>query len=421
MAISRRTFVKNGVAAFTISFAAPAFLSDLAKAQGASSRNLVVLDLSGGNDGLSMLVPYTDAFYYSRRPTLAIPAGTVLQIGSDSSGKPLGLHPKLTGLKDIFNQGRLALIQRVGYENSSRSHFSGTDIWSTANPSNTTGSGWVGRYLASLPPPLDPLVAWNTTGDTPHALQSASVSVASIPSVNGYAFNSPNTGNEAVFERSAAASIASHVPVDKPHVAFVGATAQAAMATLDRVASVGQYKPSVTYPNNGFGQALQAIAGAMAKDIGTKVFWVQTGGFDTHASQDTIADAGAYVKLMISLNDGLSAFYGDMKNLGLMNDTLVLSFSEFGRRVTENGSKGTDHGAASVMLAMGGGVRGGLFGTAASLNPDPQNTTLENGSGDVHYESDFRSVYAKVIDNWLGGDSVGVLGGNFRKSGLEFV
>jgi uncharacterized protein (DUF1501 family) len=370
---------------------------------------------------LSMLVPYTDAFYYSRRPTLAIPAGTVLQIGSDSSGKPLGLHPKLTGLKDIFNQGRLALIQRVGYENSSRSHFSGTDIWSTANPSNTTGSGWVGRYLAALPPPLDPLVAWNTTGDTPHALQSPSVSVASIPSVNGYAFNSPNTGNEAVFERSAAASIASHVPVDKPHVAFVGTTAQAAMATIDRVASVGQYKPSATYPNNGFGQALQAIAGAMAKDLGTKVFWVQTGGFDTHASQDTTADAGAYVKLMVSLNDGLSAFYSDMKNLGLMNDTLVLSFSEFGRRVTENGSKGTDHGAASVMLAMGGGVRGGLFGSAASLNPDPQNTTLENGSGDVHYENDFRSVYAKVIDNWLGGDSVGVLGGNFRKSGLDFV
>ena len=110
-----------------------------------------------------------------------------------------------------------------------------------------------------------------------------------------------------------------------------------------------------------------------------------------------------------------------MKNLGLMNDTLVLSFSEFGRRVTENLSKGTDHGAASVMLAMGGGVHGGLFGTAASLNPDPQNATLENSSGDVHYESDFRSVYAKVIDNWLGGDSVGVLGGNFRKSGLDFV
>jgi uncharacterized protein (DUF1501 family) len=421
MAISRRTFMKNGVAAFTVSFAAPAFLSDLACAQGATSRNLVVLDLSGGNDGLSMLVPYTDSFYYSRRPTLAIPAGTVLQIGSDSSGKPLGLHPKLTGLKDIFNQGRLAVIQRVGYENSSRSHFTGTDIWSTANPSNASGNGWVGRYLSTLPPPLDPLVAWNTTGDTPHALQSSAVSVASIPSVSGYAFTSPNTGNEASLERSAATSIASHVPVDKPHVAFVSTTVQAAMATLDRVATVGLYKPTVAYPNNGLGQALQAVAGAMAKGIGTKVFWVQTGGFDTHASQDTTADAGAYVKLMVSLNDGLSAFYADLKNLGLLGDSLVLSFSEFGRRITENGSKGTDHGAASVMLAMGGGVRGGLFGTAPSLSPDPQNPTLENNTTDVHYESDFRSVYAKVIDNWLGGDSVGVLGGNFKKSGLDFV
>jgi len=418
--MTRRSFVKNGVAAFTVSLAVPRFVSDLARAQGAASRNLVVLDLSGGNDGLSMLVPYTDSSYYSRRPTLAIPAATVLQVGADSSGKALGLHPKLTGLKDIFNQGRLALIQRVGYENSSRSHFYGTDIWSTANPANSTGSGWVGRYLSSLVPPLDPLIAWNTTGDTPHALQSAGVSVASIPSVSGYAFNSPNGGAEAQLERSAAATIASHVPVDKPHIGFVGTTAQAALATLDRVASVGTYKPSVTYPNNGFGQALQAIAGAMSKGIGTRVFWVQTGGFDTHASQDTTADNGAYVKLMATLNDGLSAFYNDMRNTGLLGDTLLLSFSEFGRRITENGSKGTDHGAASVMLAMGGAVRGGIFGTAPSLATDPSNPTLENNAADVHFETDFRSVYARVIDNWLGGDSVSVLGGNFR-NGPAFV
>jgi uncharacterized protein (DUF1501 family) len=419
--VTRRAFMKHGVAAFTVSFAAPAFLSDLARAQGGSSRNLVVLDLTGGNDGLSMLVPYTDSAYYSRRPTLAIPAGTVLQVGSDSSGKALGLHPKLSGLKDIFNQGRLALIQRVGYENSSRSHFYGTDIWSTANPSNSTGNGWVGRYMSSLPPPLDPLVAWNTTGDTPHALQSSTVSVASIPSVSGYAFTSPNTGSEAMLERAAATRIASHVPVDKPHVAFVSTTVQAAMATLDRVAAVGQYKPTVAYPNNGFGQALQAIAGAMAKGTGTKVFWVQTGGFDTHASQDTNSDAGAYVKLMVTLNDGLTAFYNDLKNQGLLSQSLLLSFSEFGRRITENGSKGTDHGSASVMLAMGGGVHGGLFGTAASLSTDPQNPTLENNTADVKYENDFRSVYAKVIDNWLGGDSVAVIGGDFKKTGLEFI
>ena len=418
--ITRREFFKGGIAAFTVSFAAPAFLSDLARAQGSSSRNLVVLNLSGGNDGLSLLVPYTDPFYYSRRPTLAIPAASVLQVGSDASRKPLGLHPRLTGLREIFNQGRLAIIQRAGYENSSRSHFSGTDIWSTGNPPNTQGSGWLGRYLSTLKP-LDPLDAWTTTADTPHSLQASGIAVASVPSVAGYAFSSPNTGNEAALERAAAASIASHVAVEEAHIAFVGSSVQAAMATLDRVASVAQYRPTVVYPNNGFGQALQAVAGAMVKGIGTRVFFVQTGGFDTHASQDTLNENGAYVRLMATLDTGLKAFFDDLKNAGLLSQTLVLSFSEFGRRISENGSRGTDHGAASPMLAMGGLVHGGLYGTAASLSPDPANPTLENGGADVHFETDFRSVYAKVIDNWLGADSVGVLGGNFRNAGLDFV
>jgi uncharacterized protein (DUF1501 family) len=418
--ISRRRFVKNGVAAFTVSFAAPAFLSDLAKAQGSSSRNLVVLALAGGNDGLSTLVPYTDAFYYSRRPTLAIPAGTVLQIGSDSSGKALGLHPRLTGLRDVFNQGRLAFIQRVGYQNSSRSHFSGTDIWSTATPPNGQGSGWVGRYLSTLGP-LDPLAAWTTTGDTPHALQASGVSVAAISNINNYAFASPNSGAEATLERTTAAAIASHVPVSQPHLSFVASTVQGAMQTLDRVATVGTYKPSVTYPTNGLGQALQMVAGSMSKGIGTRVFFVQTGGFDTHAAQNTNATTGAYYRLMATLDDGLSAFYNDLRNTGLINDTLVLSFSEFGRRITENGSQGTDHGAASVMLAMGGLVHGGIYGTAASLDPAASNSTLEGGGNDVTFENDFRSAYARVIDNWLGSDSVSVLGGNFKKASLAFV
>ena len=421
MPITRREFFHNGIAAFTVSIVVPTFLSDLARVQAASTRNLVVLNLTGGNDGLSTLVPYTDPFYYSRRPTLAIPAGSVLQIGSDSGGHALGLHPALTGLRDIFSDGRVAVIQRAGYANSSRSHFQGTDIWSTANPANSQGAGWVGRYLATLPPPADPLLAWNTLSDTPHTLESPTVSIASIPRVAGYAFNSPNSGAEAGFELAAAKSIASHLPIDQPTVAFVATTAQAAMDTLNRVASVGAYRPSVAYPNNGFGQALQAVAGAMAKDIGTKVFFVQTGGFDTHASQDVNSANGAYVKLMKTLNDGLTAFYTDLRNIGLINDTVLLTFSEFGRRITENGSKGTDHGSASVMLAMGGAVRGGLYGTAGSLNPDPQNPTLENSGGDVHFETDFRSVYARVIDNWLGGDSVGVLGGNFRPDNLNFV
>src|SRR5213592_4404981 len=157
MKVTRRQFVKGGVAAFTVTLAAPDFLSDLAEAQGAHTRNLVVLNLSGGNDALS-------------------------------------LHPRLTGLRTIFDAGRLALIQRTGYENQSRSHFLGTDIWSTADPNNSSGLGWVGRYLDSLPSPVDPLVGWNTTGSLPHVLQSARTAVPAIPSAAGYAFSSPNSG-----------------------------------------------------------------------------------------------------------------------------------------------------------------------------------------------------------------------------------
>jgi uncharacterized protein (DUF1501 family) len=416
MAITRREFVRGGVAAFTVSFAAPAFLSDLARAQGRSRRNLVVLYLSGGNDALSTLIPYTDAQYYARRPTIAIPASSVLQIGRDNAGTALGLHPRLTGLRTIFNAGRLALIQRTGYANSSRSHFEGTDIWSTGDPRSPQGNGWLGRYLDTLPSPVDPLTAWSTAGVIPRTLQSNRVGVPSIPNVQGYAFASPNNAiaAEVQFARESATRISSHLPVDQPHLAFVNASSQAAFATLDRVAQVGSYTASVTYPNNGFALALRTIAGAMVKGVGTKVFWVQTGGYDTHAAQNPNQANGSYTNLMATLNDGLFAFYNDLVNQGLLGDTLVLQFSEFGRRINENGSQGTDHGAASVMMAIGGTVRGGIYGSSPNLRFTPDNPTLENNGNDVRYETDFRSVYAKVIDSWLGGDSSAVLGGNFR-------
>ena len=420
MKVTRRQFVKGGVAAFTVTFAAPEFLSDLARAQGAHTRNFVVLYLSGGNDALSMLVPYNDPFYYSRRPTLAVPAGQVLQIGSDSSRANLGLHPRLTGLRQIFNEGKLALIQRTGYENQSRSHFLGTDIWSTADPNNSQALGWLGRYLDALPQPIDPLVGWNTTSMLPHVL-SGRTAVPAIASPAGYSFASPNSGVEAAAERAAAVRIASHVPVDRPEVAFVYRSSQEALGTLDRVATVAQYVPSLTYPNTGLGQALRAVAGAMVRGIGTRVFYVTTGGFDTHSGQNVNGANGAYFTLMATLNDALIAFYNDLRSQGLLDDTLVLSFSEFGRRITENGSQGTDHGAASVMLAMGGRVSGGLYGTAPNLRLDPSNPTLENAAGDVHWETDFRSVYARVLDNWLGADSTRLLNGDFRKASLTFV
>ena len=421
MAITRREFVRGGVAAFTMSFAAPAFLSDLARAQGRRQRNLVVLYLSGGNDALSTLIPYTDPQYYARRPTIAIPAANVLQIGTDGAGNALGLNPRLTGLKSIFDEGRLAIVQRTGYPNSSRSHFLGTDIWSTGDPGSPEGTGWLGRYLDTLPSPVDPLTAWSTIRETPRTLLARSVSVPSIPSVAGYAFASPNTPADAAHARASALRIASHLPADRPHLAFVNSTAQGAFATLDRVAQVGTYTPTVQYSNNGFAQALRAVAGAMAREIGTKVFWVQTGGYDTHAGQNPNAQGGTYSALMITLNDGLTSFYRDLQNQGLLNDTLILQFSEFGRRIPENGSLGTDHGAAGLMLAIGGSVRGGLYGTAARLNATPDNPGVENSGIDVRHETDFRSVYAKVIDSWLGADANAVLGGDFRAGAPNFL
>src|SRR5262245_52912359 len=290
MKVTRRQFVKGGMAAFTVTFAAPEFLSDLARAQGAHTRNLVILYLGGGNDSLSMLAPYNDPFYTSRRPTLAVPAGQVLQIGTDSSNVALGLHPRLTGLKQIFDQGRLAFVQRTGYENQTRSHFLGTDIWSTANPNNSQALGWVGRYLDSLPSPVDALVGWNTTGTSPHVLQANHTGVPSTSNPATYSFNSPNSGAEATAERNAAIRISSHMPVDRPELAFVYGTAREALSTLDRVATVAQYAPSTTYPNTGFGLAMRAVAGAMSKSIGTKVFYVTTGGFDTHSAQNPNAN-----------------------------------------------------------------------------------------------------------------------------------
>jgi uncharacterized protein (DUF1501 family) len=402
MKITRRQFVKGGVAAFTVTYAAPEFLSDLALAQGAHTRNLVVFNLSGGNDSLSMLVPYNDEFYYSRRPSLAVPAANVLQIGTDSSRVALGLHPRLTGLKEIFDRGRLAFIQRTGYENQTRSHFTGTDIWSTADPQNTQSLGWAGRYLDSLPSPVDPLVGWNTTGGSPHVLQAGHVAVPAIGSPATYAFSSPNAGAEAAAERATALRINTHVPIGRPELAFVYGTSQAAMATLDRVAAVAGYTPSVTYPTTGLGQALRAVGGAMAKGVGTRVFYVTIGGFDTHSAQNVNATNGAYYTLMATLNDALLAFYNDLKNQGLFEDTLLVTFSEFGRRINENSTgatAGTDHGAASVMMVMGGRVSGGLFGTAPVLNTDVKNPTLENNANDVH-ETDFRFMPASSTAGW---------------------
>lgn len=418
MAVTRRDFIRGGVAAFTVSFTAPSFLADIARAQGVRTRSLVALYLGGGNDSLNTVVSYQDPFYYSRRPSIAVPAGQVLQVGSDTSGTALGLHPRLTGLREIFNEGRLAIIQRVGYPNSSRSHFQGADIWGTANPASPSSMGWLGRYLETVP--ADAISGWSATRELPRALLSRDVSVPAIPDARTYSFNSPNNAAEAGNERAAAVRIASHVPVNRPQVAFVNGAAMGALETLDRVAAVSTYAGTVTYPNNGLAQALRTVAGSIVRGTGTRIYWVQTGGFDTHSTQGN-GGGGGYANLMGTLGDSVRAFYNDLRNQGLLDTTLVLQFSEFARRISENGSQGTDHGAAGIMMAIGGSVRGGLYGTAPSLDPNPGNPTLENNGGDVRHETDFRSVYARVLDNWLGANSTAILSGDFRTGAPPIV
>jgi uncharacterized protein (DUF1501 family) len=411
MSVSRRIFIRDGVATVTLGLVAPSFLSAIAQAQGLPNRRLVVVYLGGGNDSLNTLIGYRDPAYYSRRPSIAVPAGQVLQVGSDASGQPMGLHPRLTGLMNIFNDGRLALVQRTGYPNSSRSHFEASDVWGTANPQAVTGSGWLGRYLDTLPRPLDALAAWNTTGDTPRALLSGQSGVPAIQNSSTYTYASPNRGAAALQERAAAQAMASNAAANRPNLAYVHSTSRGAIETLDRVAQAQAYVPTVAYPNNGFAQSLRTVAGAIVRDIGSRVYWVQTGGYDTHAGQGG-GGGGAYAGLMGTLGDGVGAFYTDIRNQGLAPDTTIIIFSEFSRRVSENGSAGTDHGAAGVMMVLGGSVRGGLYGTAPQLSPG--HPTLENNSGDVRYETDFRSVYARLLDQWLGVNSVSILNGDFR-------
>ena len=307
MNISRRQFIRDGVAAFTLGFAAPAFLDrDRARAGHPGARGLVVLYLSGGNDALSTLVPYRTPFYYSRRPTIAVPAGQVLQIGTDSAGRALGLHPRLAGLKNIFNEGRLALIQRTGYAELEPVALRGTRHLVHRQPADRRpGSGWLGRYLDTLPSPVDPLAGWNTTGETPHALQSALTRRARDSERRRPTRSRARTAARQRCRSAPPRRRIASQPGGRPAAPRVREQHQPRRRSRRSIASRRRRRttPTVTYPNNGFAQALRTVAGAIVRGIGTKVFWVQTGGFDTHAQQDA-SGGGAYANLMATLNDG---------------------------------------------------------------------------------------------------------------------
>ncbi|HEV8020278.1 MAG TPA: DUF1501 domain-containing protein [Candidatus Lustribacter sp.] len=359
---------------------------------------LVVVQMSGGNDGLNTVIPYSDDAYHRARPVIGVDPKTVLRIDDR-----VGWNPVLTGFDELYKEGRLALLQGVGYPDANLSHFEATEIWETASPDRPQQYGWLGRYLdrryaaGTKPPSPFETVA---LGDTlPAALVSAHVDVPAIGALGAFSYN---TGRDLASKQSAGALYDGAQPGASPYLAMIADTAREAYHGGDVLrAKVAGYTPAVTYPTDGFAQQLKLAAQLIGTNTGTRIVFVSIGSFDTHAGQRAQQD-----RLLGLLGNGLLAFYRDLTAHGNDKRVLTLTFSEFGRRVTQNASNGTDHGTAMPVFVAGGSVRGGVYGDHPSL------TDLDR-NGNLKFGTDFRSIYATVISRWLGADAAAVLGASF--------
>jgi uncharacterized protein (DUF1501 family) len=362
---------------------------------GADERMLLLINLQGGNDGLNCVVPHGNPLYYQMRPSLAVAQGDVLAIDQN-----VGFNPQMRALKAMYDKGDVAVVQSVGYPDPDHSHFRSTEIWQTAAPDRYEHTGWLGRYLDDAKLPKDNLFNGVAVAQVlPEVLVSNQVDVPSIASLNGYGLVSDRN---AISKRTYSELVSDNqFPFASPylgHVAEIEDHAQRGSEELPKL--VAGYKTDATYPATPLGRSLALAAQIAGSNIGTKVLYVQHGSFDTHVSQKATQD-----RLLGEFSEAISAFYNDLASHGNDKKVLTLTFSEFGRRIAENGSRGTDHGEASPLFAIGGGVKGGLYGAT----PDLSSTNM----GNVRYTTDFRSVYATVLERWLGRPSAKILSGNF--------
>ncbi|WP_456447129.1 DUF1501 domain-containing protein [Oceanithermus sp.] len=362
--MNRRDFVQRMLTTLAVGGAAPSLLARTALAAGPGEKILVVVQLSGGNDALNTLVPYRDAGYRKARPNLAVTAGEVLDLNGE-----LGLHPSLRGLLPFWERGRLALIPAVGYPQPSRSHFVSMAIWHTADPSRRSTEGWLGPWLDEAD---DPFCAVNLGLSAPLALRGDSRQGVAVGGVDAFRLRLPEPALER-FERGLARP--AEGPLERTRAAM-----ERLLADTRRVQALRGYRPEAAYPHGAFGNALRDVVRMIAGGLGARVYYVALGGFDTHAGQ-----LGRQPGLLEQLANGLGAFAQDLRALGREDDVLVLGFSEFGRRVQENASGGTDHGKAGLMFALGP-VAGGVLGPGYNLD--------DLDAGDLRYQVDFRSVYA---------------------------
>lgn len=423
---TRRQFLRTSMLGAAAAWTIPVFLertfgvmdaeaadSAVQTENGRDGRILVVLQLAGGNDGMNCVIPWADDAYYRARPTLGLPADRVLKINDY-----VGLHPELAGLRNLYDQGHAAIIQGAGYPNPDRSHFRATDIWETASDAQKIETtGWLGRYFDHSCKGADPTVGVSIDSGLPESF------AANTPI--GVAFTRPEQfrrrggrGGTEEFERALNAPEASLVPQNAndggsigsiqgsntspgSNLDFLRRTALEAQMSADKIAEISGKTPAYAgYPKTALADKLSLVGRMIRGGLPTRVYYVSQGGYDTHSGQ-----AGTHDRLLAELGQTVEAFTRDLRDQGNFERVLLMTFSEFGRRVTQNGSGGTDHGAAAPMFIVGGGLKPGLVSKYPSL------TELDHG--DLVHTVDFRSVYGTVLEKWLRTPSQAVLGRKF--------
>ncbi len=359
-------------------------------------RVLVVVYFQGGNDGLNTVVPFGMPAYYKYRPTLAVAQNDVLRINDT-----VGLNPQLKPFKDMYDKGQVAIVQGVGYPNPDYSHFRSTEIWETAAPDKYASTGWLGRYLDGANVPSENLFNAVAIADVlPEVLVADRVDVAAIAQLNGYGLASDRSKTLGRDEFHAFVAD-NNVPFRSPYLAQVASIEDHAQRGAEELPKlIAGYKPAATYPETPIGRSLGLAAQVIGSKLGTRVLYVQLGSFDTHTTQKATQD-----RLLADFANAISAFYADLAAHGDDKRVLTMTFSDFGRRVAENGSRGTDHGSAAPVFVIGGGVRGGLYGEHPSLD------ALD--AGNMRFTTDFRSVYATVLEKWLQRPSSAIVGPGF--------
>ena len=424
---TRREFLRTGLLGSSLSWTVPSFLqntmlslhaaADGQLVQGVTGKDgniLVVLQLAGGNDGLNTVVPFGDDDYRRARPSLALRENQLLKLGSKEK---VALHPALAGLAQSYEDGVLAVVQGVGYPNPNRSHFRSTEIWATGTDAEKTSStGWIGRYFDNACAGCDAAVGITLGSQTPQAF------AAKTPKGVLYEASGRRRRLGADGEPEADGSMTMAMegdPDEGPAGGSIGDIAGSsgkidALDFLERTemdvqvtqkeiaAASGRGKNGVPYPGSWLGNQFALISRLIAGGLKTRIYYVSQGGYDTHIGQ-----AGAHDRLLREMGDAVTAFLSDLKAQGNLGRVTLMTFSEFGRRVKENASGGTDHGAAAPLFLAGGGVTAGLLGEMPSLAP------RELDDGDVKFNVDFRSVYATVLEKHLGVKSDPILGRAF--------